>query len=134
MPASQVAQAESEPAPAHEGLPDAHRLSLEEMSRIMDVAATLRKERSIVEQQLNIDEIKVALRQRLLETAKISGDPVTADEIDAAVDQYYERLHEFREPPPSVAKFLAHLWVLRWPLLKALAIVVALLAAAQIFS
>lgn len=96
-----------------DALPADERLSLHEMTRIMDVAATLRKERALVEQQLNIDEIKTELRQRLLAAAKISGDPVSEAEVDAAVDQYYDRLHEYREPPASFAKFLAHCWVLR---------------------
>lgn len=96
-----------------DALPADERLSLHEMTRIMDVAATLRKERALVEQQLNIHEIKAELRQRLLAAAKISGDPVTEAEVDAAVEQYYDRLHEFREPPASFAKFLAHCWVLR---------------------
>ena len=53
------------------------------MTRIMDVAATLRKERAIVDEQLNIDQIKAKLRERLLEAAKVSGDPVTEAEIAA---------------------------------------------------
>lgn len=85
----------------------------------MDVAATLRKERALVDAQLNIQQIKAALRERLLEGAKISGDPVTAAEIDAAVEQYYSQLHEFRDPPASFAKFVAHVWVLRATLIKA---------------
>jgi hypothetical protein len=98
--------------------PADQRLSLEEMTRIMDVAATLRKERAIVDQQLNIDEMKARLRERLMEAAKVSGDPVTEAEIAVAVEQYYERLHEFQEPPASFAKFLAHVWVSRGPILK----------------
>lgn len=103
-----------------DALPADERLSLHEMTRIMDVAATLRKERALVERQLNIHEIKAELRQRLLEAAKISGDPVTEAEVDAAVEQYYDRLHEFRDPPASFAKFLAHCWVLRKYLAAAL--------------
>jgi hypothetical protein len=53
-----------------------------------------------------------------MEAAKVSGDPVTEAEIAAAVEQYYDRLHEFKEPPASFTKFLAHLWVLRGRLFK----------------
>jgi hypothetical protein len=111
-----------------DGLPAGERLSLEEMSRIMDVAATLRKERAIVDQQLNIDEIKARLRERLLEAAQVSGDPVTENEVAAAVEQYYDRLHEFHEPPVSFATFLAHVWVRRGPILKSLAAALTALA------
>jgi hypothetical protein len=119
MAASQATQtAEAVATDESDGLAAGERLSIEEMTRIMDVAATLRKERAIVDQQLNIDEIKAKLRERLLEAAKVSGDPVTAEEVDAAVDQYYDRLHEFREPPASFATFLAHAWALRTRIFK----------------
>jgi hypothetical protein len=123
MATSQATQAEPAPAAAvdSDGLPAGERLSLEEMTRIMDVAATLRKERAIADQQLNIDQIKAKLRERLMEAAKVSGDPVTEQEIAVAVEQYYDRLHEFREPPANFQKFLAHLWVLRSSIFKALA-------------
>lgn len=98
---------------AIESLPEGERLTLEEMSRIMDVAVALRKERALVEHQLNIDEVKVELRRRLMEAARVSGDPVTEAEIDAAVDHYYDRMHVFEEPPLSVEKILANLYVRR---------------------
>ena len=94
-------------------LPEGEQLTLDEMSRIMDVATTLRRERARVEHQLNFDEVKSELRRRLLEAAKISGDAVTADEIDVAIDQYYDRLHTFQEPPLSFRTLLAHLYVRR---------------------
>lgn len=126
MANSQATQ-QAEPAPPTvdtDGLPTGERLTLAEMSRIMDVASTLRKERALVEQQLNIDEIKAKLRERLLEAAKVSGDPITEAEVDAAVEQYYDRLHEFRDPPASFNKFLAHCWVLRKALTAAVVAVV----------
>jgi hypothetical protein len=117
--ASQTAQyPAAAPAVTGDGLPAGQKLTLEEMTRIMDVAATLRKERALVDQQLNIDQIKAKLRERLLEAAKVSGDPVTAAEIDAAVASYYDQLHEFREPPAGFQTFLAHLWCLRRSLFK----------------
>jgi hypothetical protein len=126
--ATQADDAATEAAVATaDGLPAGERLSLEEMTRIMDVATTLRKERAIVDQQLNIDQIKAKLRERLLEAAKVSGDPVTEEEIAAAVEQYFDRLHEFQEPPASLATFAAHVWVRRGPILKTLtAVVVAI--------
>lgn len=126
--ATQQAEA-APPAVDSDGLPTGERLTLAEMSRIMDVASTLRKERALVEQQLNIGEIKEKLRERLLEAAKVSGDPITEAEVDAAVEQYYDRLHEFREPPASFTKFLAHCWVLRKALTAA---VVAVAGAAAL--
>jgi hypothetical protein len=136
MAATQATQNEAAEKAAidSDGLPAGERLSLEELTRIMDVATTLRKERAIVEQQLNNDQIKAKLRERLLEAAKVSGDAVTEAEVDAAVDQYYDRLHEFREPPASFTKFLAHLWVLRTRLVKWLIGIVGVVAAVAAFS
>lgn len=129
LQAAQQAEAPADPTVDSDGLPTGERLTLAEMSRIMDVASTLRKERALVEQQLNIDQIKAKLRERLLEAAKVSGDPITEKEVDAAVEQYYDRLHEFRDPPASFSKFLAHCWVLRKYLTAA---VVALAGAAAL--
>jgi hypothetical protein len=117
--ASQTAQdPAAAPAVTGDGLPAGQKLTLEEMTRIMDVAATLRKERALVDQQLNFDQIKAQLRQRLLDAAKVSGDPVTAAEIDAAIASYYDQLHEFREPPAGFQTFLAHVWCLRRTVFK----------------
>ena len=60
-----------------------------------------------------------------MEAAKVSGDPVTEEEIAVAVEQYYDRLHEFREPPANFTTFLAHAWVRRGPIFKVLAAAVA---------
>lgn len=114
-------QQQAQPAPplgASATTVEGEQLSLAEMSRIMDVATTLRKERALVEHQLNIDEVKAELRRRLLEAAEITGDSITAAEVDAAVDQYYDRLHTFEEPPLSVASLLAHLYVRRAAIAK----------------
>ena len=97
---------------------DGERLSLEQMTRIMDVAATLRKERDVVEQQLNLDQIKAKLREKMLEAARVSGDPTTPEEIDAAIEQYYDQLHKFHEPRLGLRTFFAHLWVRRRGIFK----------------
>lgn len=94
------------------------QLSLPELIRIMDVASELRKEQEIVEEQLNFDQIKVRLRERLLEAAKVSGEPITAQQIDAAIDDYYDKLHSFEEPKWSWQVMLAHLYVHRITIVK----------------
>ncbi|TWT77990.1 hypothetical protein Pla123a_17890 [Posidoniimonas polymericola] len=104
------------------------QMTIAEMTRLMDVAAAIRKERLTAEQQLNIDETKQLLRERLLETARITGDPVTEQEIDAAIDAYYERRHEFTPPEPGMETLLASLYVRRGTITK-LAITVATITA-----
>jgi hypothetical protein len=94
------------------------QLSLPELIRIMDVATVLRKEQEIVEEQLNFDQIKVRLSERLLEAAKVSGEPITAEQIDAAIEHYYDNLHSFEEPAWSWEVMLAHLYVHRITIVK----------------
>jgi hypothetical protein len=101
-------------------------LSLPEMLRIMDVATALRHNREQVEEQLNFDELKVRLRAKMIEAAKVTGEEVTPEEVDAAIGQYYSRMHTFAEPPWSLPLVLAHLYVRR----RAIAWTAGLLCAA----
>jgi len=103
-------------------------LSLEDMTRIMDVASTLRKERTTAQKQLNLDETKALLRKKLLETTKVTGARLTPAEVDLAIEQYYDNLHTFAEPPHSFSLMLAHLYVRRAMLLKWLLAAVAIVA------
>jgi hypothetical protein len=89
------------------------QLSLKEMATIMDVASQLRREQAVVQQQLNLDQVKQALRQRLLDAATLSGGSVTAEQVDAAVAQYYDQLHTYREPGFGWSTAVAHMWIRR---------------------
>jgi hypothetical protein len=112
---------QQEPAPASETtsrVAKPEQLSLPELIRIMDVATELRKEDEVVEEQLNLDQIKVRLRERLLEAAQVSGEPVTAEQIDAAIEDYYDKLHEFEEPEWNLHVLLAKLYVHRITIIK----------------
>jgi hypothetical protein len=94
------------------------QLSLPELIRIMDVASELRKGQEIVEQQLNLDQIKVRLSERLLEAAKVSGERITAEQIEVAIEDYYDKLHSFEEPEWDWHVLLAHLYVHRLTIVK----------------
>lgn len=88
-------------------------LSLQEMSRIMDVAVALRRERNLAERELNRDETLRLLREKLREAAAVSGGTLTDAEIDAAIRQYYDRLHAYEDPPSSWETFMAHVYIRR---------------------
>lgn len=118
MPQIQSAQPPVEIQREVAGTSDARQLSLEELLRIMDVATTLRKEQDVVEEQLNLDQIKVRLRERLLEAAQVTGEPVTAKQIDTAIENYYDKLHTFKEPRWSFSVLLAHIYVRRVTIIK----------------
>jgi hypothetical protein len=96
--------------------------SMDDMLRIMDVATALRHQRETAEAQLDVATAKVRLRERLLATAAAAGEPVTAAEVDAAIEEYFRRQHEYRDPPRSWARFWAHVWVMRRSLLLAFAV------------
>lgn len=87
--------------------------SLPELLRIMDVATALRREREVAAAHLDLDAVKVSLRQRLRTTADAMGDAVSDAEIEVAIDRYFATQHEFQEPPPGLQTALAHLYVRR---------------------
>jgi hypothetical protein len=103
--------------PAQTGKP-AEQLTIAEMTRIMDVVSALRRERGVAQQQLNLDETKRLLRQRLIETARVTGDKVSEVEIDVAIEQYFDQLHVFEAPKTSPETILAHLYVARHTIAK----------------
>ncbi|QDU56254.1 DUF6384 family protein [Aeoliella mucimassa] len=90
------------------------KLTLDEMTRVMDVARTLRKERSIAQRELNREDTIVLLRQKLREAADLAGDPVTDEQIEVAIKQYFDNLHEFETPEPGFQTFLASVYVRRY--------------------
>lgn len=96
-------------------LPDLEgsNLTLDEMTRVMDVARTLRKETSIAERELNRDETIAMLRKKLREAADLAGDPTTDEQIEAAIRHYYDNLHEFQPPESGWENTLANVYVAR---------------------
>ncbi len=88
-------------------------LTIEETLRVMDVARELRDQRTTAEEMFRRDDVRIELRNKLVRTARLSGDHVTEAEIDAAIDHYFESLHTFQEPEGGVKRFLAHCWIWR---------------------
>lgn len=109
-----MAKATTEPSEA---------MSVAEMLRIMDVATAIRQDRELVDEQLNLDALKERLRERMIAAAKVTGEDVTPEEVDAAITKYYSSLHVFHEPPLSPALALAHLWVRREAILRGAVVV-----------
>ncbi len=88
-------------------------MDLEEMLRILDVASELGREQEVVEREFNREQIKQRLRERLMETAQLTGEPLTELQADAAVDWYYDHLHQYQDPRPGFSLWLAHLYIRR---------------------
>ena len=112
------------PAAAHDDAPTAAgpEPDLGSLLKILGAAADLRRDREAVDHQLNLDEVKAGLRERLLAAAEAAGDPVRPAEVDAAIDQYYARLFDFHEPPLGPSLVMAHLYVRRRGLAIGLAV------------
>lgn len=79
----------------------------------MDVAREMRDRRETAEEMFRRDDLRGNLREKLLRTARMSGEDVTEAEIDAAIGKYMETLHVFHEPEPGLSRFMAHCWVWR---------------------
>ena len=92
--------------------PDAD-LSLNQMLQIMDVARAIREEQLTVDQQFQIEETRVKIRERLIASAKIAGDNVTDAEVDTAIQLYFDNLHAYRDPPWGFGRLVAQLYVWR---------------------
>ena len=101
-------------------------LTLEETLRVMDVARELRDQRQQAEEMFRRDDIRANLRDKLIRTAKMSGDDVTAAEIDTAIELYMETLHRYEDPESGMSSFLAHCWVWRQRILYSMAGLAAL--------
>lgn len=88
-------------------------LTLDELTRVMDVARTLRKETSIAERELNRDETVALLRKKLREAADLAGDSTTDEQIEAAIRHYFDNLHEFQPPESGWQTAMANVYVAR---------------------
>ncbi|TWT94598.1 DUF6384 family protein [Stieleria varia] len=93
--------------------PPVHELTLQETLRVMDVAREMREQRQQAEEMFRRDDIRTQLRDKLMRTAKLSGDDVTEAEVDAAIAQYMDTLHTYQDPPTGMKSFIAHCWVWR---------------------
>ena len=98
--------------PSRNSLPG-ENLSLEETLRVMDVARELRDRRETAEEMFRRDDLRRDLREKLLRTARMSGDDVTEEEIEAAIQQYFDSVHTYQDPKRGMKRFLAHCWVWR---------------------
>jgi pyruvate/2-oxoglutarate dehydrogenase complex dihydrolipoamide acyltransferase (E2) component len=108
-------------------------LSLEETLRVLDVARSMRAQRQETEMALNRDQVRGALRHRLIESAKLTGDTVSEAEIDAAVDQYFDQLYAFEPPKRGWRLMAAKAWIHRTALIWSAALLSAGAAAAWWF-
>jgi hypothetical protein len=98
-------------------------LTLSETLRVLEVARGLRNERQEAAVALARAEVRQMMRQRLLDAAAITGDPITEADIDAAIDQYFVTQHLYSDPPLSFSVFLAYVWIRRFRVLAFLIVI-----------
>ncbi len=103
-------------------------LTLQQTLRVMDVAREMRENRQNAEEMFRQDDQRSALREKLLRTARMSGEDVTEAEIDAAIGQYMDRLHTFQAPPAGFGLWLAHAWIWRGRIASGLAVATTIVA------
>lgn len=100
-------------------------LSLEETLRVMDVAREMRDRRETAEEMFRRDDLRGQLREKIMRTAKLAGDNVTEAEVEAAIQQYFETLHTYEDPPAGLRSLVAHGWVWRNRIMMGAAALVA---------
>jgi len=88
-------------------------LSLQETLRVMDVAREMRDQRETAEEMFRRADLRLQLRDKLVRTARMSGDNVTEAEIELAIEQFFESVHSYEDPKPGMKSFLAHCWIWR---------------------
>lgn len=79
----------------------------------MDVAREMRDQRETAEEMFRRDDLRIQLRDKLVRTAHMSGDNVTEEEIELAIEQFFESVHSYQDPQFGVQSLLAHCWVWR---------------------
>ncbi len=87
------------------------KTDIEGFLRMMDVATALRQQGEEVQKQLNIDEIKADLLERIKKTADVTGEKLTDDQINSAIDSYFSGLYAFKEPNKDFGYKLAEAYV-----------------------
>ncbi|MEM8911983.1 MAG: DUF6384 family protein [Planctomycetota bacterium] len=105
-------------------------LTIAESLRVMDVARELRDRRTTAEEMFRQDDVRRQLREKLMQTARMSGDRVTEAEIDAAINQHLANRHVYQTPPRSFQSFIAHCWIWRGRIAMAAAGAIAATAGA----
>ncbi len=87
----------------------------------MDVAREMRDRRETAEEMFRREDLRGQLREKIMRTARLAGDKVSEAEVDAAIGQYFETLHTYRDPEPGIRSMIAHAWVWRGRIMMAAA-------------
>lgn len=81
------------------------------MVKVMDAASAVRMQNMEASRQLDFDEVKEDLKNRILETAKITGEKLADEEINSAIDSYLSGLYCMKEPKRGFANSFSKLYV-----------------------
>ena len=98
--------------------PKVQNLKLDEFLMMVDVATTVRQKQEEVNKQLNIYEVRAELKNRLQETAQVSGEQLTDFQIESAINSYFDGLYSFQEPQRDFGTRIAEIYVERGRLAK----------------
>jgi len=79
--------------------------------KIMDVATAVRQQREQVSKHLDIEEQKKDIIKRLKATYEVTGEKLTDEEIEAAIDSFFSGLYSFKEPEKDFSYKLAEKYI-----------------------
>ncbi len=102
---------------------------LKSILRIMDVASELRRQRELAEGELNLETEKGKIREKIRQTAELTGEDLTEEEINVAIKNFYDGLYRYKEPNKGISYYLAKLYISRGKIFKFLLLPIMLLSA-----
>lgn len=100
-------------------------LNLDDFLRMSDVASQIRQFQEEVGKQLDIDQAKAVLREKLLKSAKEKKEELTPEQVGTAIDNFYSDKYSFKEPFKNFETTFANLYIAR----KKIAVVAGTLTA-----
>jgi hypothetical protein len=112
-------------------VPKGEEIDFQDLLRIDDIYSILDDADKEVQKQLNMDQTRADIKQRLIAAAKERGDNVNEALIEKSIDFFFQGLYTFKEPVRDLGFGLANAYIERVKIAKAVGY--PLLGAAVIF-
>ncbi|MFH1588979.1 MAG: DUF6384 family protein [archaeon] len=108
------------------------KIDIKTFLQTMDIATALRQQREEAGKQLDFDEQKADLRERILKVSEETGEQLRPEEVNVAIDSFMEGLYSFKGPKKGIGTTLGHAYVNRGKVAKYSLLTIGVIAAAVI--
>ena len=99
-------------------VPKGEEVDFQDLLRIDDIYSVLDDANAEVQKQLNMDQAREDIKQRLIAAAKERGDNVNEDLIEKSIDFFFQGLYTFKEPVRGIGHELANAYIERVKIAK----------------